>query len=94
LFRSKVVTLTGRQSGAGAGADSYQFFATRADVFDRGFLLGPGHCAFYKSDVKSIVNILGLQDANMSEIKNLFPFLPMVIHHLGHHYSIILATGK
>jgi hypothetical protein len=30
----------------------------------------------------------------MPKIKNLLPFLPMVIHHLGHHHSVVLAARK
>lgn len=85
LSFGEVRALSRGESRHRACADRDQYLGAAADIFQFLDVLGARDRSFDEGDVERIHDVLGLQDADVPEIEDLFPFLPMVVHELGEH---------
>ena len=88
------VSLGARHSRAGAGADRDELFGLRADFFELGFLFFGIDRAFDESDIEFVEDILGLEDARMTDVQDLAPHLEVIVHNLGEDHRAVFATGE
>ena len=88
------VSLSARHSRTGAGADRDEFFGLRADFFELCFLLGGIDSAFDKGDIEFVEDILGLEDARVTDVQDLAPHLKVIVHNLGEDHRAVFTTGE
>ncbi len=93
-FGWEAVALGAWHTRTGTGADGDELLGLGADFFELFFLLGGIDRAFDEGDIEFIEDVLGLEDARVTDVQNFAPLLEMVVHEFGKNHGAVFATRE